>query len=90
MHVHHCGMRTTIELDDRIRQALIRRAAERGDKGYSKIINEAVAAYLEIDQAELARRSEGIRNMKGAISNETARWLHESVREVREQWQTGS
>ena len=82
-------MRTTIELDDRVRQALIKRAAERGDKGYSKIINEALAEYLDVNSDELNRRSMGIRRMKGAISDETARRLHESVREVREQWPTG-
>lgn len=83
-------MRTTIELDDKLREALVKRAAERGDKGYSKIIHDALVEYLRLDRDELLRRSVGIGRMKGTISDETAQRLHESVREVRENWQTGS
>jgi hypothetical protein len=39
-------MRTTIELDDVHRAALLRLAAERGEKGFSRLVGEAVEAYL--------------------------------------------
>lgn len=96
MHARACmleSMRTTIELDDRVREALVKRAAERGEKGYSKIINEVLVEYLGIEPAERAerlRRAEGIRRLSGSISEEFAARLYDSVRESREHWRTGS
>ena len=39
-------MRTSIELDDELRAALMSLAAKRGLRGYSSLVQEAVAKYL--------------------------------------------
>lgn len=39
-------MRTTIELPDEQRAKLLELAARRGEKGFSKLVQEAVAEYL--------------------------------------------
>lgn len=39
-------MRTTIELDDELRAALLSLAAKRGMRGYSSLVQEALAQYL--------------------------------------------
>lgn len=40
------AMRTTIELPDEQRAKLLELAARRGEKGFSKLVQEAVAEYL--------------------------------------------
>ncbi len=45
----HFYMRTTIELSDRTHSRLRARAAERGIRGFSAIVEEALAGYLERD-----------------------------------------
>ncbi len=43
----HFNVRTTIELSDRTYSRLRARAAERGMRGFSAIVEEALAGYLE-------------------------------------------
>ena len=77
-------MRTTIDLDDTHRAALLRLAAERGEKGFSRLVAEAVAAYLAnlgvTDEHASAAR------LKGILSAEDAKDLEDRVRAVRERW----
>jgi hypothetical protein len=40
-------MRTRIEIDDVHREQLLKLAAERGERGCARIVQEAVAQYLE-------------------------------------------
>ncbi len=50
MHMNarmHQQMRTTIELDDRIHARLRAKAAERGMRGFSAIVEEALERHLE-------------------------------------------
>jgi len=39
-------MRTTIRIPDAHRDRLLKIAADRGDKGYARVVQEAVAQYL--------------------------------------------
>ncbi len=78
------NMRTTIELDDAHRAALLRLAAERGHKGFSKLVGEAVEAYL----ANLGVADERARaaRLRGILSAADAKELEGRVRAVRERW----
>jgi len=77
-------MRTTIDLDDTHRAALLRLAAERGEKGFSRLVAEAVAAYL----ANLGATDEhaSAARLKGILSTDDAKDLEDRVRAVRERW----
>jgi metal-responsive CopG/Arc/MetJ family transcriptional regulator len=44
-------VRTTVELTDRQRAALRKLAAERGEKGFSRLVQEAIEHYLESGRA---------------------------------------
>jgi len=89
--MHHEAMRTTIELDDEVRKALIRKAAERGDRGYSDLVNEALRRYLGIDERlNREARAARVEQLAGSISDEAAERMHRTVRELRERWRTGS
>ena len=49
MHVHACEygcMRTTVEITDAQRAGLLELAARRGEKGFSRLVQEAVEAIL--------------------------------------------
>jgi metal-responsive CopG/Arc/MetJ family transcriptional regulator len=84
-------VRTTIEIDDDIRLELLRIAAERGEKGYSGVINEVLRKGLRDEgQEERERKAAVIRSLKGSISEESAEAMHASVRETRTQWRTES
>jgi len=78
-------MRTTIELEDRHRAALLRLAAERGEKGFSGVLNEAVEAYFagltareEARQAALA--------LRGRLARPEATRLRAATARLREEW----
>jgi hypothetical protein len=77
-------MRTTIDLDDAHRAALLRLAAERGEKGFSRLVAEAVEAYLANLGATDGHSSAA--RLKGILSTEDAKDLEERVRAVRERW----
>jgi predicted transcriptional regulator len=78
-------VRTTIELKDEHRAALLELAARRKQKGFSGVIEEAVEAYLtrERDQEEKRRRALALR---GSLTDKEADALRKHVREVRKTW----
>lgn len=49
-------MRTTVELDDDVRGQLLELAAQRGLKGFSALIQEAVEAWLQNQANQQAAR----------------------------------
>ncbi|HET7294541.1 MAG TPA: hypothetical protein VFM88_19105 [Vicinamibacteria bacterium] len=77
-------MRTTIELSDAHRAMLLRLAAERGHKGFSILVAEAVEAYL----ANLGVTSEraSAARLKGILSEADAKELEDRVKAARERW----
>ncbi len=78
-------MRTTIEIPDEQRAKLLALAARRGEKGFSKLVQEAVELYLEEIAAREQRVQEALSAI-GSLDDEGAQELRESVRQVRERW----
>ncbi len=78
-------MRTTVEIPEELRARLLAIAARRGEKGFSKLVQEAVARYLD----ELERREELARDalsVIGLLDEAEADELEASVRELRRSW----
>ncbi len=69
-------MRTTIELSDRAYTRLRARAAERGMRGFSAIVEEALDRFF--DQAQPEGLTPGLIEAEGAWSESDVReWEHE-------------
>jgi predicted ATP-dependent protease len=88
MHVHACyhdPMRTTVEIKDENRAKLLKLAAERGEKGFSAIVDEALERYFsELEErAGLIRAAVGV---LGELDDEAGEALERSVRQLRERW----
>jgi len=77
-------MRTTIEMSAAHRAALLRLAAERGDKGFSRLVAEALDAYLA--HLGLDRERVVARSLRGALSGSDADALEVRTRAIRESW----
>jgi hypothetical protein len=77
-------MRTTIDLSESQRAALLRLAAERGDKGFSRLVGEAVEAYLS--NLGLADGRAGAQRLRGILSEQDAVDLEARVKALREHW----
>lgn len=78
-------MRTTVEIRDEYRAKLLELAARRGEKGFSGLVQEAVAKYL----AEAERREDTVRDAQqviGKLTEAEARALEEAVRTLRARW----
>ena len=90
MHMHACdlpAMRTTIELPDELRAKLLAMAARRGEKGFSGLIQAAVARYLEeeeLRQSVVRRALSAI----GSLDDDEAERLRESVRQFGSSWRS--
>jgi hypothetical protein len=76
-------MRTTIELTDRQRAALLKLAAERGEKGFSRIVQEAIESYLESGLGRKERVERAV-SLLGTLSRREADALRASARRTRE------
>ena len=78
-------MRTTVEIPDRLRAALHATAAQRGYRGFSQIVEEALDLYfarLAESDGALAR----IVGLRGSWSDAEADQARAAVRELRELW----
>ncbi|MBI2891664.1 MAG: hypothetical protein HYY13_12880 [Nitrospirae bacterium] len=78
-------MRTTIEIPDSQRAKLVELAAQRREKGFSRIVQEALDRYL----AEHATRSARVRaalEVLGALDPTDADALADSVTQLRSRW----
>jgi len=88
MHVHACHsgfVRTTIEITDEQRAKLLQLAAQRGEKGFSKLVQEALESYLD----ELTEREERVQDALstiGQLSAAAADRLEQEVRRLRSSW----
>jgi metal-responsive CopG/Arc/MetJ family transcriptional regulator len=78
-------MRTTVEIDDRQRAELLKLAAQRGEKGFSGIVREAIEVYLKQHRAKRELVAEALK-LKGTFSDAEADALEASVRQLRERW----
>lgn len=78
-------MRATVEIRDDQRAKLLEAAAQRGLKGFSVLVREAIDRYLD-DLSDRAQRTADARAVLGTLDDEAATHLHESVRSVRATW----
>ena len=90
MHMHvlywrEVRMRTTIEIKDEHRAKLLEIAAQRGEKGFSKVVEEALEVFIQtqIKNDELRRRA---LRLRGAINQKEAKELRERTQALRENW----
>lgn len=78
-------MRTTVEINDEHRARLLQLAARRGDKGFSRIIAEAIERYLaELDSSEVMRRK--ALRLCGSLSRNEADRLRADTSKIRQSW----
>jgi metal-responsive CopG/Arc/MetJ family transcriptional regulator len=88
MHVHDLDsplVRTTIDLPDDLRARLLDLASRRGEKGFSSLVRDAVAAYLADLESRSARAARAAQVL-GTLSEPEAEALRQSVSALRERW----
>lgn len=78
-------MRTTIEIKDKLRAELLKRAADQGDKGFSHIIEEALEFYFGLEDQTAEARKKVLR-LKGSFNQQEADQLRSNIEEIRRQW----
>ena len=78
-------MRTTIEIDDEHRSKLLELAARRGEKGFSRIIAQAIESYLKSVKRSESVRREALK-LRGAFSPNEADRLRTTTSEIRRSW----
>jgi len=78
-------MRTTVEIDDAQRAELLKLAAQRGEKGFSSVIREALDLYIRQHRARRELVAQAL-ELQGSFSDDEADALEASVRELRGKW----
>ena len=78
-------MRTTIELTEDQRADLLRLAAQKGMKGFSQLIQEAVDAYLETQNSRTSLIDAALA-LKGSLQNKSADEFEARTKAIRENW----
>ncbi|MFI5365564.1 MAG: hypothetical protein ACHQ4J_08075 [Candidatus Binatia bacterium] len=78
-------MRTTIEITTEQRARLMAMAARRGEKGFSKLVQQALDAFLRAQSRDEDKRRRAVM-LKGALSARDADRLRSVTREIRESW----
>jgi predicted transcriptional regulator len=78
-------MRTTIEMKPEHRARVLELAAQRGEKGFSTVIAEALELYLET-QAGRANAVRSALALKGSMSETEAAALLTQTRKLRANW----
>jgi metal-responsive CopG/Arc/MetJ family transcriptional regulator len=83
--MHDVRMRTTIEIRDEHRAALMALAARRGQKGFSGLVAEAISSYLANTAGDEERREKAAR-LRGALTEDEANELTARTAGLREEW----
>jgi len=83
--MYHGFMRTTVEITDEQRSQLLKLAAQRGEKGFSSLIREALELYMRQHRARREAVAKALQ-VKGSFSDEEADALQASARRLREKW----
>lgn len=78
-------MRTTVEIQDSQRAELMRMAAERGEKGFSRIVQEAIEDYLEAHRSRREKVGAALACF-GSFTDDQAESLRASTKRARESW----
>ena len=82
-------MRTTIEIPDHLRAALLSVAARKGYRGYSKVIVGALEYYLSEKEAKKSGLDR-VLALKGSWSSSEAAKVRKRIDEARTNWQRKS
>ncbi len=76
-----------MEISDEQRARLLALAAERGEKGFSRLVQEALDLYLdEIEGAEREARIRAALSVIGSVSEEVAERMSRAHRKLRGSW----
>ena len=78
-------MRTTIEITDEQQARLTEIADRRGERDFSRIVQESVDLYLE----RIDRSNEAVHDAIaaiGSLSDESAEKIEAAMRDIRERW----
>jgi hypothetical protein len=78
-------MRTTVEIDDAQRAELLELAAQRGERGFSSLIREALDLYIRQHRAGREAVAQAL-ELEGSFSEDEVDALEASVRPLRESW----
>jgi len=78
-------MRTTVEIHDEHRGRLLDMAAQRGEKGFSRIVNEALEQFFAA-AAERRQELDAALAALGSFDDDEAAALEASVGRLRESW----
>lgn len=78
-------MRTSIEISNKHRRILLSLAAQKGLRGYSRIIQEALDYYI-VHQTKMSERKRDILKMKGSWKAEETKEIRSKLTELRENW----
>lgn len=78
-------MRTTIEIPDEQRAQLLEIAGSRGEKGYSRLVQEGIDLLLK-ERRRKAGKIQAALAQRGTFDEEEARQLRSRVQEIRENW----
>ncbi|MHC4470866.1 MAG: ribbon-helix-helix protein, CopG family [Planctomycetota bacterium] len=80
-------MRTTVEITDAQRARLLEIAARQGEKGFSRLIREAIDLYLEtVDGSARRERVRAALGVLGGMTEKAASELEANVRSLRRSW----
>jgi hypothetical protein len=78
-------MRTTIEITDRQRAALLELAARSGEKGFSRLVQRAIDRMLAEENSR-REQIEGALALAGSFNDKSADALEVAVRKIRNDW----
>jgi len=78
-------MRTTVEINDEQRAELLKLAAQRGEKGFSSLVREALDLFLRQHRARREAVAQALK-LKGSFNDDEADALESSVHRLRDKW----
>jgi metal-responsive CopG/Arc/MetJ family transcriptional regulator len=78
-------MRTTIEIKDKLRVELLRRATQEGTKGFSHIIEKALVNYFDQEDKTMDLRKKAL-GLKGCLNRSEAEKLYAETNKIRASW----
>lgn len=78
-------MRTTVDITDAQRAKLLELAGERGEKGFSRVVQAAIDHFLA-ENAARRDRVEAALSVLGSLDDDAADSLESSVRKARSRW----
>ena len=78
-------MRTTVEISDTHRAKLLELAAERGEKGFSRLVGEALEQFLDAEATRMARVHAALSAI-GSLTDAQADRLRDEAARLRTTW----